>query len=99
MGTLQELFDLRNSSNLRNRVAAAGWRAAKIIFTEPDATSNHAARLKWAVRILQDDGDGQAVLQIFKAAIVLLENDGEAAIDEQIETAVGQVINRFASEV
>jgi hypothetical protein len=32
MATLIELFDMRNESVLRNRVAAAGWNAAKDIF-------------------------------------------------------------------
>lgn len=96
MATLQELFDMRNDSLLRNKVAAAGWNAAKDIFVEDEATVNHAERLVWAVKALRDAGDGQAVGDIFKAAIVLLQDNAEPT-DTQIQTSVGQVINHFAT--
>lgn len=95
MATLQELFDMRNDSVLRNKVAAAGWNAAKDIFLEVPATENHAERLVWAVKALRDAGNGQTVSDIFKAAIVLLQDNAEPA-DAQIQTSVGQVINHFA---
>ena len=95
MATLQELFELRSSSELRNRVAAAGWREAKAIFTESESVPNHAERLIWAVRILRDVGDGGHVNEVFKAVIVLLESDN--VTDAQIETAVSQVVDKFAT--
>lgn len=49
MATLQALFEMRNDSGLRNRIAAASWNAAKDIFIEDAATTNHADRLVWAV--------------------------------------------------
>lgn len=96
MATLQELFDMRNSSELRNLVAAAGWNAAKDIFTEAPTTDHHAERLVWAVKALRDHGDGQTVSDIFKAAIVLLQDNANPT-DAQIQTAVGQVIDKFAT--
>lgn len=96
MATLIELFDMRNESVLRNRVAAAGWNAAKDIFVEDVATTNHAERLVWAVKALRDDGDGGTVGDIFKAAIVLLQ-DNAAPTDAQVQTAVEQVIDKFAT--
>lgn len=48
MATLQELFNMRNDSALRNRVAAAGWNLAKDIFIEDGATVSHAERMIWA---------------------------------------------------
>ena len=96
MATLQELFDMRNSSALRNLVAAAGWNAAKDIFTEDVSTPNHTERLVWAVKALRDQGDGQTVSDIFKATIVLLQ-DNDNPTDAQIQTAVEQVINKFAT--
>lgn len=96
MATLQELFDMRNSSELRNKVAAAGWNAAKDIFTEDDATPNHAERLIWAVKALRDHGDGETVSDIFKATVVLLQDDVNPT-DTQIQTAVEQVIDKFAT--
>lgn len=96
MATLQELFDMRNSSDLRNLVAAAGWNAAKDIFTEDPTTEYHAERLIWAVKALRDHGDGQTISDIFKATIVLLQDNANPT-DVQIQTAVEQVINKFAT--
>lgn len=96
MATLKELFDMRNDSALRNKVAAAGWNAAKNIFVEDAATVNHAERLVWAVKALRDNGDGGTIGDIFKASIVLLQ-DNATPTDAQIQTAVEQVINKFAT--
>lgn len=96
MATLQELFDMRNDSPLKNKVAAAGWNAAKDIFTEDPGTVNHAERLIWAVKALRDHGDGETISDIFKASIVLLQ-DNVNPTDVQIQTSVEQVINKFAT--
>lgn len=96
MATLQELFDMRNDSALRNRVAAAGWNAAKDIFVEDVGTPNHAERLVWAVKALRDDGTGETVSDIFKASIVLLQDNAEPT-DAQVQTSVEQVIDKFAT--
>lgn len=96
MATLQELFDMRNDSVLRNMVAAAGWNAAKAIFIEDAATPNHAERLVWAVKALRDHGDGQTISDVFKATIVLLQDNADPT-DAQIQTAVEQVIDKFAT--
>jgi hypothetical protein len=96
MATLQELFGMRNDSALRNKVAAAGWNAAKDIFVEDGATTNHAERMVWAVKALRDSGDGQVISDIFKATIVLLQDNSEPT-DAQIQTVVEQVINHFAT--
>jgi len=96
MATLQELFNMRNDTELRNKVAAAGWNAAKDIFVEDVGTTNHAERLVWAVKALRDLGDGETVGDIFKASIVLLQDSGTPT-DIQIQTAVEQVIDKFAT--
>lgn len=97
MATLQELFDLRNNSALRNRVCAACWNAAKTIFLEPEATPLHAERLAWAVGILRDNGEGVAVQQIFRAVSVLLQDTNGTATDINIQNAVDTVIDKFAA--
>jgi len=96
MATLQDLFNMRNDSVLRNSVAAAGWNAAKDIFIESEATGNHASRLVWAVKALRDNGDGETIGDIFKATIVLLQDNTDPT-DAQIQTAVEQVIDKFAT--
>lgn len=97
MATLEELFELRNSSVLRNRVVAAGWRLAKTIFLEPEATPLHAARLLWADKCLREPGEGSKISQLFRAVIVVLEDTGAASTDAQIETAVAQVVDKFVT--
>lgn len=94
--TLEELFDLKNNSALRNRVAAACWIECKIIFTELDSVPNHTERIKWAVYVLRDSGTGGKVNEVFKAALVVL-TDPNTAIDSDIQTAVGQIVNKFAT--
>lgn len=96
MATLQELFNMRCLSELRNRVAAAGWIAAKDIFTESTGVPNHAERLVWAIKVLRDHGEGQVVNDIFKSSIVLLQDIVNPS-DAQIQTAVEQVIDKFAT--
>ena len=97
MVTLDELFELRNSSALRNRVAAAGWNESKNIFLEDGAAAHHADRVTWAVKMLRDSGEGAEVEQVFRAVCVLLQDTGETSTDIQIQTAVGQVVNHFAT--
>ncbi len=97
MATLQELFDLRNNSALRNRVVAACWEAARAIFIESEGTSLHAERLAWAVRAFQDNGEGAAIMQVSRAASVLLQDDGEAATDSAVQVAVDAIIDKFAA--
>lgn len=97
MATLEQLFDLRTLSALRNRVAAAGWNEAKTIFLEDAATAHHAERIAWAVKMLRDNGGGAEVEQIFRALCVMLQDTGESSTDAQIQTAVGQVVNHFAT--
>jgi hypothetical protein len=48
MASYAELFNLRQDSELLNRVAVACVIAAEKIRTEDVSTANHAARLVWA---------------------------------------------------
>ena len=96
MATLQALFDMRNSSELRNKVTAAGWNAARNIFTEDKATIFNTERLTWSVKALRDDGNGQIISDVFKATIVLLQDTKEPT-DEEIQLAVETVIDKFAT--
>ena len=96
MATLEQLFEMRHSIILQNKVAAAGWNAAKDIFVEAEGTINHADRLKWAVKALRDNGTGQTVSDIFKAAIVLLQDNANPT-DTEIQTSVENVIDKFAT--
>ncbi len=96
--TLSQLFDLRRSSSLRNRVAAACWKAAQDVFCEDPQKANHINRLAWARRVLGDDGDGVEVAKIFRAALMnaSVQAAGEAAGDADVQNAVNGLIDVFA---
>ena len=97
MVTLQELFDFRNNTELRNRVAAACSNAAKEIFLELETVPNHEERLTWAVAIFRDNGEGAAVTQVFRAVVVVLQDTVETALDVDVQNAVDAVIDYFAT--
>ena len=96
--TLHQLFDLRTSSSLRNRVAAACWKAAQAVFNEDPQAPNHTNRLAWARRVLEDDGEGAEVLRVFRALLTstAIQAAGEAATDADIQSAVDGLVNVFA---
>ena len=48
MAELDELRELRDNSDLLNKIEAAVWIAADTIRNESDQTANHANRLVWA---------------------------------------------------
>ena len=93
---LPALFDLMNSSLLRNRTAAACWNEAELIVREAESVTNHAERLAWARLALPDRGNGPAVREVFPAVVVLIQDDGEAATDAQVQGAVHTVVDKFA---
>ena len=90
--TYEETFDQLGNSVLRNRVAVACWYEGKAIFLEAPEVPE---RIIWAVNIFRDNGTGTKINEVFKAILVVLTNP-ETATDEQIQTAVGQVVNKFA---
>jgi hypothetical protein len=96
--TLHQLFDLRTSSSLRNRTAAACWRAAQAVFSEDPQAANHTNRLAWARRVLEDDGEGAEVLRVFRALLSseAVQAAGEAATDAEIQTAVDTLVTVLA---
>jgi len=92
---LQELFEIvRSNSAIMNRVAAASWKGAKAIFVEADTVPNHVVRIKWAKRLLQDAGDGPVMKEMTRMVLVVLEKSDPT--DAEIETAVGQIIDKVA---
>lgn len=96
MAALQDLFNMRDASELRNKVAAAVWNAAKNIFVENAEIPYHTERLIWAIKALRDDGSGNTIGDIFKATIVILQDASDPS-DIQIQTSVEQVIDKFAT--
>ncbi len=87
MATYAELFDLRNNSDFRNKVAVAVMISAQAVFEEVTPT---ATRLQWAKDVLED-GDA-SVGGAFK--FIISDNAGltvgviTGAADSAIQTNV-----------
>ena len=104
MITLVEFNTLESDAALLARITSACRLECKEIFTEEDSLSEHVRRLHWAVSILRDDGNGQAIMSICRAVFVLLALtpalDTVAKIqgvtDSNIRDAVRSVIKHFA---
>ena len=97
--TLVDNFNLRASDSLRNRIVAACWIAAEGIRNEDAATENHANRLAWARRVFADPGDGPDLLKVFRAVLMnsTIRAAGEAATDNDIQSAVNGLVDLFAT--
>lgn len=80
--SLTDLFEKRNDSAFKNKVAAACWRYAKILLAKETPTTEE---LKLAEKMLSSNGSG--TLEKFALAAAVLIDDGPAE-DSDIENAV-----------
>jgi len=98
MATYTELRTLINDGTLKDKVSIALLIASEAIRVEDAGTANHANRLKWAKKVLQDpDGNADDVLRS------LLAQNASASVatitgasDATIQTAVNNSVNTFA---
>ena len=98
MATYAELFELRANSAFRNKVSVAVAVAADGIRQEDGATDNHANRLIWAKRAMQNPGAvGQEVLfSILVANKTATTEQILGAKDAAIQANVDAVVDLFA---
>lgn len=92
-----ETRDLRYNTDLANKVEPAVALAAKAILSEPENTPNHAKRLQWANEAFQQP---QAKVTEMLWAIVTdsdIQADGANSSDEDVQDAVNEAIDIFAS--
>ena len=95
MATYDELYLLSQNGPLKNRVTVACLMAAEIIRTELTSVPNHAARLVWARKALENP-DAVAVAAL-RAALV--QNDEltvvqiQGATDAALQIAVNSAID------
>jgi hypothetical protein len=100
MATLQEIYNLRMSSSLRNRVAAAIAAAAEDVRNEAAATTHHAERFAWATATLESESAPQAEAERAMWIVVqnaTIQSAGEAATDNDIQFVVNGLVNFLAS--
>ena len=98
MATLSELWTLLTDPGLQQKVSAACMKAAEAIRVEATDTVNHANRLKWAKKVLNDHvSAGQQMLKaVIAANATLTVAQITGASDAAIETAVAGAVNIFA---
>ena len=95
MATYAELFALSQNGPLKDKVAVACIVAAEIIRTELTSVPNHAARLVWARKALENP-DAVAIAAL-RAALV--QNSGltvaqiNGATDAALQTAVNNAVD------
>lgn len=98
MATYTELRGLINDPTLKDRVSIALLIAAEAIRTEDAGTANHANRVKWAKKVLQDpDGNADDMLRALlaqNASLTVAQITG--ATDAGIQTAVNGAVDIFA---
>jgi hypothetical protein len=99
MATYAELFELRNNSDLRNRVAVACIVESEAIRTEPATTSNHNNRMAWAKAVFENP-DREADRMMWA---ILAQNKSATpaqitgAPDATVQTAVHNAVDVFAT--
>lgn len=99
MATLSEVFTLKNSSSLRNRLAVALCKAAEAVRNEAAATTHHAARFTWATNLLSSANTPEEEAK--RAMWIFLQNAtiqaaGEASTDGDIEFVANGLVNFLA---
>lgn len=101
MATYAELLTLASTASgdtLRNRIRVAVVVAADIVRAEAPATANHANRLVWAKKVLENP-DAEAIKMLWA---VLAQNRAAtvtqitSADDATVQTAVNNAIDLLA---
>ena len=102
MATLTELYALKNSSSLRNRVAVALAAAAEDVRNEALATANHAERFTWATQVVlgSDRGPEHEARRLMWMVLqnATVQTSGEASTDNDIQFVVNGLVS-FAAGV
>ena len=102
MATLNEIYTLKNSSSLRNRVAVALAAAAEDVRNEAAATASHAERFAWATDVVLASENGpeseaRRLMWMFLQNATI-QTAGEAATDNDVLFVVNGLVN-FAAGV
>lgn len=98
MATYTELRGLINDPTLKDKISVALLIAAEAIRTEDPQTTNHANRVKWAKKVLQDpDGNADDMLRALlaqNASFTVAQIQG--VTDANLQVVVNNAVNLFA---
>ena len=100
MATHAELYNLQRSSTLANRFEIAAQLQAILVFNESTGTANHTERRALAVKVLTNPTTAAVYGELFKRVALVsnatIQDQGEAATDAQITTAVSALWTALA---
>lgn len=99
MATYLELHNLQSNNELFRRVASACVIAAETIRSEDVGTTNHANRIAWAASVFASP-KAEAGRMLW--AVLAANKDNSiaqitGATDEQLQTAVNEAVDLFAT--
>ena len=101
MATLTELYNLWNESALLNKIVQACKVAAYEILAEPDSTTNHANREKWAIAVMGNPSHWGTIMMrvLISKHHALTPAQITGATDASLLDAVREVVNVFANNI
>lgn len=88
-----DIYNAANDAIFQGRCQVATWKAAQDVLTEDPGTTNHAARLDWANRVLKDSANvtaRQLAVQVLRNTTIA-SNPG-ASSDGDIQFQVNSVL-------
>lgn len=92
-----DIYTAANDVTFQGRCQVAMWTAAQAIASEATNTSNHAARIDWAARVLTDRANitpRQLAMQVLRNATIAAApasaSDGD--LQFQVNSVVGDLI-------
>ena len=92
MATYVELFDLATDAAFHKRIRFALLKSAYDIKNEASTVSNHVERLRWAVKILDNEPIDLGRVAIGVLLNPAIGNAGSAATDADIQFQVNSLI-------
>lgn len=92
MATYVELFDLATDSVFHKRIRFALLKSAYDIKNEAETEPNHSERLRWAVRMLNNEPIDLGHVAIGVLLNPAIGNAGSAATDADIQFQVNSLV-------
>lgn len=99
MANYTDIYNLKSSSNLRNRLAVALTQAAEDIRNEDATVQFHAERFLWATGILSDPTGPDREAERGMWMLVqnpTIQDAGDAATDADIQFVANSLVNFLA---
>jgi hypothetical protein len=97
MMTYEESFQLMADLTFRGRCKVACLKLAEVILAEAATVVNHNARLRWANQAFQNPDMAAGQVQSPAVMDPLVQAQGSAVTDVDLQTAVNTVVDKLLS--